>query len=296
MLELPNGERWQRWVPVPIRMILGVGFMAHGWAKWSRGPAMFAELLKQAHVPLPLANAWLVTLLEIFGGLALLIGAFVTIVSVPLILSMLGAMFTVNIKYGFSAVNTIGLTPEGPQLGPPGYEINLLYIACLVVLILSGAGPLSIRCAAKSPTAAALAADNRYHLFRKERIMNQSVAIVTGASQGIGRSTAVRLARDFSAIVLVARNANALTEVAEIVKVAGAKPLVCDLDLSKVESAETLINKTLDRFGRIDALLNIAGAVPQIDLFEMTDEQWRAGTELKLHGARRLTIRAWEAP
>ena len=46
---------------------------------------------------------------------------------------------------------------------------------------------------------------------------------------------------------------------------------------------------------RIDALLNIAGAVPQIDLFEMTDEQWREGMELKLHGARRLTIRAWEA-
>ena len=49
-----------------------------------------------------------------------------------------------NVKYGFSAVNRIGLTPEGPVLGPPGYEINLLYIACLVVLILGGAGPLSI--------------------------------------------------------------------------------------------------------------------------------------------------------
>ena len=144
MLEQLSGERWRRWVPVPIRIILGVGFMAHGWAKWSRGPEVFAQLLNQAHVPLPLANAWLVTLLEIFGGLALLIGAFVAIVSVPLILSMLGAMFTVNIKYGFSAVKTIGLTPEGPQLGPPGYEINLLYIACLLALILGGAGPLSI--------------------------------------------------------------------------------------------------------------------------------------------------------
>ena len=68
-----------------------------------------------------------------------------------------------------------------------------------------------------------------------------------------------------------------------------------DLDLSSVKSAETLVKNALDRFGRIDALLNIAGVVPQIDLFEMTDEQWRAGTELKLHGARRLTMRAWEA-
>jgi putative oxidoreductase len=134
----------QRWVPIPIRLILGVGFMVHGWAKWNRGPSAFAELLKQAHVPLPTASAWMVTLLEIFGGLALLMGAFVTIVSIPLIFSMLGAMFTVNIKYGFSAVNTIGLTAEGPRLGPPGYEINLLYIAGLVALMLGGAGPLSI--------------------------------------------------------------------------------------------------------------------------------------------------------
>ena len=136
-----NAERWRPWAPVPIRIIIGVGFMNHGWAKWSRGPAAFAELLKQARVPLPVANAWLVTLLEIFGGLAILIGAFVAVVSIPLIVSMLGAMFTVNIHYGFSAIKTIGLTPEGPQFGPPGYEINLLYIAGLVALILAAAGP-----------------------------------------------------------------------------------------------------------------------------------------------------------
>jgi 3-oxoacyl-[acyl-carrier protein] reductase len=125
--------------------------------------------------------------------------------------------------------------------------------------------------------------------------MKDSVAIVTGASQGIGRSTAIRLARDFSAVVLAARNAKALEEVEIAVREAGAEPLSLALDLSQIETAESVVRTTLERFGRIDALLNIAGAVPQIDLFEMTDEQWKAGMELKLHGARRLTIRAWEA-
>jgi 3-oxoacyl-[acyl-carrier protein] reductase len=125
--------------------------------------------------------------------------------------------------------------------------------------------------------------------------MENSVAIVTGASQGIGRSTAIRLAKDFSAVVLVARNGDALKETADAVRAAGAEPLSLALDLSRVDAPETVVNTALDRCGRIDALLNIAGAVPQIDLFEMTDEQWYAGMELKLHGARRLTIRAWNA-
>jgi len=71
--------------------------------------------------------------------------------------------------------------------------------------------------------------------------------------------------------------------------------LVLDIDLSSKEAPKTIVEQTLARFGRIDALLNIAGAVPQIDLFEMTDEQWDAGMALKLHGARRLTIEAWPA-
>ena len=124
---------------------------------------------------------------------------------------------------------------------------------------------------------------------------NISVAIVTGASQGIGRATASRLARDFSAVVLAARNNDDLQKTAAIIDAAGAESLVCALDLREPRSAEILVNSTLDRFGRIDALLNIAGAVPQIDLFEMTDGQWEDGIALKLHGARRLTMRAWNA-
>jgi 3-oxoacyl-[acyl-carrier protein] reductase len=65
--------------------------------------------------------------------------------------------------------------------------------------------------------------------------------------------------------------------------------------LREPRSVETLVQGTLDRFGRIDALVNIPGAVPQIDLFDMTDAQWEDGMALKLHGARRLNIRAWDA-
>ena len=125
--------------------------------------------------------------------------------------------------------------------------------------------------------------------------MKSGVAIVSGASQGIGRATTIRLARDFAAVVLVARNGDELKEVAEVVREGGAELLVLAEDLSKVEAPEKVVGGALQKFGRIDALLNIAGAVPQIDLFEMTDDQWRDGMELKLHGARRLTIRAWDA-
>jgi 3-oxoacyl-[acyl-carrier protein] reductase len=123
--------------------------------------------------------------------------------------------------------------------------------------------------------------------------MSKSVAIVTGASQGIGRATAIRLARDFSAVVLVARNLDKLEETANAARAAGAETLVVDADLAEPQAAQSIVDRTLAAFGRIDALINIAGAVPQVDLFEMTDAQWEDGLALKLHGARRLTIAAW---
>jgi NAD(P)-dependent dehydrogenase (short-subunit alcohol dehydrogenase family) len=125
--------------------------------------------------------------------------------------------------------------------------------------------------------------------------MTQSVAVITGASQGIGQATAVRLARDFSALALVARNRANLEKTAALVRTAGAEALVIDADLGEVPAAQLVVDKTLSTLGRIDALLNIAGAVPQIDLFEMSEAHWDAGLALKLHGARRLTVCAWPA-
>jgi putative oxidoreductase len=144
MFKLPNEALWRQWAPLPLRLVIGYGFVVHGWAKLSRGPAGFANLLEQIGAPLPEATAWASTLIEILGGLAILAGAFVAVVSIPLIVMMLVAMFTVHLRYGFSAINTIGLTADGPQFGPPGYEVNLLYIAGLLALALAGAGPLSI--------------------------------------------------------------------------------------------------------------------------------------------------------
>jgi 3-oxoacyl-[acyl-carrier protein] reductase len=69
--------------------------------------------------------------------------------------------------------------------------------------------------------------------------------------------------------------------------------VIIDADLARPEAGQAVMQQSLAAFGRIDALLNIAGAVPQIDLFEMTDEQWDKGMNLKLHGARRLAIAAW---
>jgi 3-oxoacyl-[acyl-carrier protein] reductase len=123
--------------------------------------------------------------------------------------------------------------------------------------------------------------------------MASKVAIVTGASQGIGRSTAIRLARDFNAIVLVACNRENLEQTAGDVRQVGAQALAIDVDLSLPKAARQVVDATLASFERIDALLNIAGAVPQIDVFDMTDDEWDRGLALKLHGERRLTVAAW---
>lgn len=95
--------------------------------------------------------------------------------------------------------------------------------------------------------------------------------------------------------MLVARSKANLEETAKAVEAAGARTLIIDADLAEPAAAQAVVDQALAAFGRIDALLNIAGAVPQIDLFDMTDRQWDDGMALKLHGARRLTIAAWPA-
>jgi putative oxidoreductase len=118
--------------------------MAHGFAKLLKGADGFAHLLQQIGVPAPHLMSWLTILVEIFGGLAILAGAFVALAGIPMIAVLLTAMFTVHLPYGFSSIKLQAITPSGAQFGPPGYEVDLLYVACLLTLVIGGSGPWSV--------------------------------------------------------------------------------------------------------------------------------------------------------
>jgi putative oxidoreductase len=118
--------------------------MEHGFAELSRGPDAFAAVLQRMGVPDPHFMAWSTILVELLGGLAVLLGAFVAIVSVPMTAVLLVALFKVHLPYGFSSIKLIDVTPTGARFGPVGYEVILLYIACLVTLVIGGSGPFAI--------------------------------------------------------------------------------------------------------------------------------------------------------
>ena len=132
------------WAPIPLRLIVGYGFMEHGFAKLSRGPEAFAAILHTMGVPAPHLMAWLTILTELIGGLAVLLGAFVPLVSLPMAAVLLVAMLTVHLPYGFSSIKLLSVTSGRAQFGPPGYELDLLYLACLAALVLGGSGPMAI--------------------------------------------------------------------------------------------------------------------------------------------------------
>jgi putative oxidoreductase len=132
------------WAVVPLRLIVGYGFVAHGYAKIARGPVHFIDTLQALGVPWPEVMGWATMLIEVIGGFAVLIGAFIPLLSVPLAAILLVAMFTVHLPYGFSSIKLQSVTSDGPQFGKPGYETNLLYLAGLATLVLGGPGPLAV--------------------------------------------------------------------------------------------------------------------------------------------------------
>jgi putative oxidoreductase len=127
-----------------MRLIVGYGFMEHGSAKLARGLDAFPSILQALGAPARHQMGWLTILVEIFVGLAVLLGALVPLASIPMAAVLLVAMITVHLPYGFSSLKLQAVTAAGAQFGPPGFEIDLLYLACLAALVLGGSRPLAI--------------------------------------------------------------------------------------------------------------------------------------------------------
>ena len=135
---------YARWAPLVLRLITGIGLMAHGMAKLLRGPEAFAAVLDGMHVPLAGPMAWLTILVELGGGLATLLGAYIPLVTIPVAIVLIVAMAKVHWPYGFSSIKLVSYTALGPVFGPPGYELDLFYLACLTALTVGGPGPLAL--------------------------------------------------------------------------------------------------------------------------------------------------------
>ena len=138
--------KMSEWAPLPLRLVLGISFIYHGYPKLFtvEGHQGFAGMLTKMRVPAPGLMSWLVAGVEVVGGAALIIGAVVAVASLLLLIDMLVALFKVHLAAGFSFMNIKGMGPQGPIFGMPGYEVNLLIIAGLLTLMLTGAGALSV--------------------------------------------------------------------------------------------------------------------------------------------------------
>jgi putative oxidoreductase len=132
------------WYAIPLRLILGFGFMEHGYAKLARGPDDFANILHALGMPFPTLLAWATVGVEIIGGLAVFLGVYIPVVSLPMAVVLLVAIFTVHLPNGFSSIKLQSVTAAGTHFGQPGYETDLLYLAGLASLIFGGSGPLAL--------------------------------------------------------------------------------------------------------------------------------------------------------
>jgi len=129
---------------LPLRLLVGFGFAAHGYAKLARGVGSFAGILAAMGIPAPGVTAWVTALTELLGGIALMAGVAVAPLCLAFIVTMLTALFGVHLRYGFSSIRLKALTGSGAEFGPVGYELNLLYIAALLALALSRPSALSV--------------------------------------------------------------------------------------------------------------------------------------------------------
>jgi putative oxidoreductase len=137
--------RLVRWAPLPLRLIVGYGFAAHGFAKLLRGPDNFIGILQAMGLPMPDLLGWLTIVTEIVGGICIAVGALVPLVSIPMAIVLLVAIVTVHLPNGFSSIKLQSIAPDGSaHFGQPGYETDLLYLAGLAALVLGGSGRFAV--------------------------------------------------------------------------------------------------------------------------------------------------------
>ena len=135
-----------RWSPLPLRILLGIGCVHHGWHNviMADERQAFTWMLREIGNTNPTVLLWIISATSFVGGLALLTGAFVRQVAVPLAVNVAAILFVMHVPNGFDYLKLTAVTAQGPQYGMPGYEVSLLYMAGLMSLGLSGAGPLSV--------------------------------------------------------------------------------------------------------------------------------------------------------
>ena len=136
--------RWAATYALPLRLIVGYGFMEHGYAKLARGADSFVSILHVLGTPAPALLAWATICVELFGGLAVLLGLFIPLASIPAATVLLVAIFTVHVPNGFSSIKLLSVDAAGAHFGQPGYETDLLYLAALAALVLGGSGPFAL--------------------------------------------------------------------------------------------------------------------------------------------------------
>jgi putative oxidoreductase len=139
-----TAPRWPSWYAIPLRLIVGFGFMEHGYAKLVHDPDAFTAILHALGTPAPALLGWATILVELLGGFAVLIGAFIPVAAIPMTIVLLVAIVTVHLPNGFSSIKLLSVDAAGAHFGQPGYETDLLYMAALFALVLGGSGPLSL--------------------------------------------------------------------------------------------------------------------------------------------------------
>jgi 3-oxoacyl-[acyl-carrier protein] reductase len=122
-------------------------------------------------------------------------------------------------------------------------------------------------------------------------LLSDKVAIVTGASRGIGKAIVENLSVEGMKITLVARSGDALESLAKSLP---NESLIQTVDLREPNSASQVVAATVEKFGKLDLLVNNAGATKRGDFLALTDEDWMDGFALKFFGAMRMSRAAWE--